>query len=146
MTVAVVPTRALVWLCVAPLALSAFVALEPTLPKSVLLLDGAWFGCALIDLLSCLRRQLEIRRTAPDVLSLKRRNLVRLELSSRAARRLRVEVRDDLFDGAHSADLPASGEISARGQLTLTYHVEPSVRGAYTIGDHHLRYRSLFGL
>src|SRR6187402_1892689 len=100
MTLAVVPTRALVWLCVAPLALSAFVALEPSLLKSVLLLDGALLGAALIDLLFCLRRQLEIRRTAPDVLSLKRRNLVRLELSSRAARRLRVEVQDDLFAGA----------------------------------------------
>jgi uncharacterized protein (DUF58 family) len=146
MTVAVVPTRVLVWLCVAPLVLSAFVALEPSLRKSVLLLDGALLGCALFDLLFCLRGQLEIRRTAPDVLSLKRRNLVRLELSSRAGRRLHVQVQDDLFDGGHSPDLPVSGEIGARGQLTLSYHVEPSVRGAYTLGDHHLRYRSLFGL
>src|SRR6478609_4871559 len=146
MRLLVVPTRAFVWLSVAPLALSVFVALEPSLLKSVLLLDGALFTVALLDLLFCVRRQLEIRRTAPDVLSLKRRNLVRLELSSRAGRRLHIEVRDDLFPGAHSADLPARGEISARGQLTLTYHVEPSARGAYTLGDHHLRYRSLLGL
>src|SRR6478609_1046870 len=69
----VVPTRALVWLSVAPLALSVFVALEPSLLKNVLLLDGALLLCAVLDLLFCLRRQLEIRRTAPDVLSLKRR-------------------------------------------------------------------------
>jgi uncharacterized protein (DUF58 family) len=142
----VVPTRALVWLSVAPLALSVFVSLEPSLLKSVLLLDGALLACALLDLTFCLRRQLEIARIAPEVLSLKRRNLVRLELSSRAGRRLKVEVQDDLFDGAYSSDLPAAGEIAARGQLTLTYHVEPSVRGAYALGDHHLRYRSLLGL
>src|SRR3954468_23542264 len=128
MTPIVVPTRVLVWLSVAPLTLSVFVALEPSLLKSVLLLDGALLACALLDLLFCLRRQLEIHRSAPDVLSLKRRNLVRLELSSRAGRRLRVEVQDDLFDGGYSPDLPVSGEISARGQLTLTYHVEPSAR------------------
>jgi uncharacterized protein (DUF58 family) len=133
-------------LSVAPLALSAFVALEPSLLRSVLLLDGALLACALLDLLSCWRRQLEIQRIAPDVLSLKRRNLVRLELSSRAGRRLRVEVNDDLFEGAESPDLPASGELGPRGQLSLSYHVEPSVRGAYALGDHHLRYRSLFGL
>jgi uncharacterized protein (DUF58 family) len=79
-------------------------------------------------------------------LSLKRRNAVRLELESRSARSLHVEVMDDLFDGARASDLPAVGEIPARGQLTLTYHIEPSVRGAYTLGDHHLRYRSPLGL
>ncbi len=146
MTVAVVPTRALVWLCVAPLAVSAFTALEPSLLKSVLLLDAALVGCALLDVLFCLKRQLEVRRIAPDVLSLKRRNAVRLELSSRAARKLHVEVKDDLFPGAQATDLPARGEISARGQLSLTYHIEPSARGAYVLGDHHVRYRSPLGL
>ncbi len=146
MNVAVVPTRALVWLCVAPLALSAFTALEPALVKSVLMLDGALFVGAAIDLLFCLRRQLEVRRVAPDVLSLKRRNAVHLELSSRASRRLHISVRDDLFDGARATDLPAHGEIPARGQLTLTYHIEPAERGAYALGDHHVRYRSPFGL
>src|SRR5689334_21838658 len=69
MRLIVVPTRALVWLSVAPLALSVFVALEPSLLRSVLLLDGALLGITSFDLLFCLRRQLEIRRTAPDVLS-----------------------------------------------------------------------------
>jgi uncharacterized protein (DUF58 family) len=146
MNVAVVPTRALVWLCVAPLLLSGFTALEPSLVKSVLLLDGALLVCAAFDLVFCLRRQLEVRRIAPEVLSLKRRNAVRLELSSRAGRRLQIEVRDDLFEGAQASDLPARGEIPARGQLTLTYHIEPSERGAYLLGDHHVRYRSLLGL
>ena len=49
----VVPTRTLVWASVAPLALSAFVALEPSLLRSVLLLDGAVLAFALLDLLSC---------------------------------------------------------------------------------------------
>jgi uncharacterized protein (DUF58 family) len=87
MSLAVVPTRAFVWLSVVPLVLGALAALQPSLVKSVALLDGA------------------------------------------VAR-----------------DLPAAGEIPARGQLTLTYHVEPSVRGAYTLGAHHLRYRSPLGL
>ena len=146
MNVAVVPTRALVWLGVVPLALSAFTALEPALVKSVLLLDAALLACALFDVLFCLKKQVDVRRVAPDVLSLKRRNAVRLELSSRAARRLHLEVTDDLFEGGRATDLPAKGQIEARGQLTLTYHVEPSARGAYVLGDHHLRYRSPFGL
>jgi uncharacterized protein (DUF58 family) len=146
MSLAVVPTRAFVWLSVVPLVLGALAALQPSLVKSVALLDGALVACAALDALFCLRKQLEVRRVAPDVLSLKRRNAVRLELDSKATRRLHVQVLDDLFDGAVARDLPAAGEIPARGQLTLTYHVEPSVRGAYTLGAHHLRYRSPLGL
>jgi uncharacterized protein (DUF58 family) len=146
MNIAVVPTRTFVWLSVVPLALGALAALMPSLVKSVVLVDGALLAAALFDALFCLRKQLEIRRSAPDVFSLKRRNAVRLELDSKSSRRLQIEVLDDLFDGARARDLPVVGHIAARGQLTLTYHVEPSVRGAYTLGDHHLRYRSPLGL
>jgi uncharacterized protein (DUF58 family) len=146
MAVTLVPTRALVWFSVVPLALSVFTVLQPSFLKAIALLDGALLACAALDASFCLGRRLDIRRFAPDVLSLKRRNAVRLELSSRSSRRLQLEVLDDLFDGARATDLPARGEIAARGQLTLTYHVEPSARGAYTLGDHHLRYRSPLGL
>ena len=146
MSASVVPTRALVWLCVLPLAVSAFTALEPSLIKSVLLLDGALLACAAADLLFCLRGQVAVQRLAPDVMSLKRRNAVRLEFNSRVGRELQLEAKDDLFEGASAADLPVRGAIPARGQLTLTYHVEPSARGAFQLGDHHLRYRSPFGL
>jgi len=146
MNIAIVPTRTLVWLCVVPLALSAFTALLPGLVKSVLLVDGAVVLGAALDALFCIRRQLEVRRTAPDVMSLKRRNAVRLELSSRAKRPLTIELVDDLFDGAEARDLPIVTQIPANGQLTLSYHVEPAARGAYALGDHHLRYRSPLGL
>jgi len=146
MGIALVPTRALVWLSVIPLTLSVFTVFQPALLKGIALLDGALVACALLDAACCLGRKLSVRRIAPDVLSLKRRNAVRLELSSRSARRLELEVLDDLFDGARASDLPARGQIAARGELALTYHVEPSARGAYALGDHHVRYRSPLGL
>jgi uncharacterized protein (DUF58 family) len=114
--------------------------------RGIALLDAALIACAVLDAALCVGQKITILRSAPDVLSLKRRNAVRLELSSRAARPLKLEVLDDLFDGARATDLPARGVIPGRGQLTLTYHVEPSARGAYTLGDHHLRYRSPLGL
>lgn len=146
MNVPLVPTRALVWLAVVPLALSVCTAFEPSLVNSVLLLDAGLLLFALFDAAFCVRAQLEVHRFAPDVMSLKRRNAVRLDLSSRASRRLQVVVQQDLFAGATATDLPGSGEIPARGQLTLTYHVEPAARGAFVLGAHTLRYRSPLGL
>lgn len=146
MNVPVVPTRSLVWLSVVPLAFSVATAFEPALVRTVYLVDGALLLLALLDLAFCIRVQLAVERVAPDVMSLKRRNVVRLDLSSRAGRRLRVAVQQDLFAGATASDLPARGEIPARGQLTLTYHVEPAARGAYELGNHTLRYSSPLGL
>jgi uncharacterized protein (DUF58 family) len=71
---------------------------------------------------------------------------VTLELRSVARRRLLVAVRDDLFDAAEAPALPLTAELPPRGRAELRYHVQPSRRGAFALGDHHVRYASPLGL
>src|SRR5262249_17791968 len=53
---------------------------------------------------------------------------------------------DDLFDGGTSLDLPITVDVAAGESVSVTYHVEPALRGAHALGDQHVRYRSLLGL
>jgi uncharacterized protein (DUF58 family) len=71
---------------------------------------------------------------------------VTLQLRSTARRKLDVQVRDDLFDGAECDDFPLETRLGARGRATVQYDVRPTQRGAHHLGDHWVRYRSPLGL
>lgn len=139
------PSRLLLGLLVVPLTLSLISVLRPELLRFALLADGVIGGFALLDLLLSRRARLTVEREAPDVMSLKRKNRVRLRLRSQSSRRLDVTVMDGLFEGATADDLPCRGSLPARGSLELAYHVEPSTRGAFSLGDHFVRFGSLLG-
>src|SRR5882724_863413 len=141
-----IPSRALVLLSAAPLVASLLALFDPALLRSALFLDLGLVALAAIDALLALRLKVSVQRTAPDVMSLSRRNRVSLRLRSETRGALLVSLVDDLFEGAEAHDLPVKVALKGRSTTVVEYHVEPSLRGAHALGDHHLRMPSTFGL
>ena len=140
------PSRAFVLLALAPLVLSLGLLLDKTLLWPMIATDAGIVLAALVDALLAWRPEIAISRRVNQVLSIGRQNPVTLEVRSRTWRDLTVEIKDDLFDTAESDALPLTVEMPARAQKAVKYHVTPSRRGAFVMGDHHLRYRSPLGL
>lgn len=142
-----IPSRTSVLLAIVPLLLGAVTVFDASLVWPMLATDLA-IGLAMgTDALLARRRLVTVTRsTGTGVFSVGRPNVVRLELRSLSARPLRVQVKDDLFRHAQSSELPVAGDLPPRGRVTLEYRVTPTRRGAYRLGDHHVRYRSPLGL
>jgi uncharacterized protein (DUF58 family) len=142
-----IPSPALLLFSAAPLVASLLALFNPTLVRAALYLDAGLVGLALLDGLLSLGLKVSVQRFAPDVMSLSRRNRVTLRLRSERRGRLSVSLTDDLFEGAVAPDLPLTVKLKGRGVAgVVDYHVEPSLRGAHALGDHHLRMPSVLGL
>jgi uncharacterized protein (DUF58 family) len=136
-----------VLLAAAPLVTSLLALFNPGLVRAALVIDAALCAVAVIDGLLAMRLAVSVQRSAPDVMSLSRRNKVTLRLRCESRGALRVAVVDDLFEGAEARDLPVTLRLKGRGATAVVdYHVEPSLRGAHALGDHHLRMPSPFGV
>ena len=141
-----VPSRRLVLLFLIPLVVGLAAVFSKELVPAMIVVDAVIVVAAAFDAWLARSRLIAVRREAPDVFSLGRKNPVRLSLRSRATRRLDVLVRDDVFVSAETTDLPLRVELDARGITTETYHVEPKRRGAFELGAHTVRYPSPLGL
>lgn len=142
-----IPSGRLVGLTALPVAFAIGVAFEPSLLWPLAALDGAIIVAAIVDLLWARSIRVTVEgRVAPDVMSIGRANVVRVQLRSRSRRGLRVTLLDDLFPHARSGDLPMEVELGARERTEVSYRVVPTRRGAYELGDHWLRYASPLGL
>ena len=142
-----IPSRTLVLLLLAPLALGLAVVADTSLVWPMLAVDGAIALGAVIDAVWARKALVVVERSVePGVFSLGRPNVVRLSFRSRANRALQIEVRDDLFDHAEADGFPLLVDLPPRGRATATYRVTPGRRGRYTLGDHWVRYRSPLGL
>jgi uncharacterized protein (DUF58 family) len=141
-----VPSTRFVLLAIAPLLLGAVTALEPSVLLPMLLAD---LGLALLvagDVWLGRRVLVRVEREPPRIFSVGRLNLVRLHLHSSARRALRVQVNDDAADGLAIEGLPKTVPLAAGAHALVTYHVRPSRRGMYALGDHHLRWPTPLGL
>jgi uncharacterized protein (DUF58 family) len=135
-----------VLLALAPLALGIGMAFDASLLAPMLAADGALVLLAVIDGLLAGGRAVAVTREAPAVLSVGRANPIRLQLRSRARRRLAVTITDDRPPNVTVDNLPARATLDARGRASLVYHLHPSRRGAVELGGHTVRYPSPLGL
>jgi uncharacterized protein (DUF58 family) len=135
-----VPSARLALLAVVPLLFGVVTAVEPALVWPMLFADlalvllaatDAWLGRAVL---------VQVKREPPRIFSVGRANLVRLHVTSTAKRPLLVHVNDDLAAALVSEDLPTTARVPATGHTLVSYHVRPSRRGLYELGDHHLRW------
>jgi uncharacterized protein (DUF58 family) len=141
-----IPSARLVLLAIAPVLFALASVADATLLWPMLAVDGAIVIAAVVDLLLGLGHTVTARRGQVAVLSIGRENPISVEVASRARRRLKVRLNDDLPVELVAADLPAEAELAPRGRATITYHVRPSRRGAFQLGDHHLRHLTPLGL
>ncbi len=141
-----VPSTRLVLLAVVPLVLGAASAIESTLVWPMLIADLAVVLLAAVDAWLGRRVVVRIEREPPRIFSVGRANLVRLHLTSSAPRALDVQVTDDCAAGLAVEGLPTTLRLPPSGHLPLSYHVKPTRRGLYELGDHHLRWSTPLGL
>lgn len=139
---ALVPSPVLVALMVVPFGLAIATLVDPTLLWVMFAADGGIVLVAAVDAALARTPLVKVRREAPRVFSIGRRNIVTLRIASVAARGLRVRVNDDVFESAIAEDLPGRVDLPARGRTRLRYAVIPSERGEHELGDHWVRYRS----
>lgn len=141
-----IPSRALVLLALFPLGLALGTLADRSLLLPMLACDLAIALFAGLDALLARRPLVTVTRRVPSVLSIGRPTAVTLEVRSSARRKLTIDLADDLWDTAEAADLPARITLAARGKDVARYRVTPKKRGAYAIGDTHVRYLSPLGL
>jgi len=141
-----IPSRLLVLFAVGPLALAVATLVDHDLIGPMLMVDAGIVLVAAIDALLARKAAVSVTRRAPRVFSVGKPNVVHLELKSSARRRLAVQVKDDLFENATADGLPGEVSLPKRGRAELKYRVIPARRGAYTLGDHFVRYGSPLGL
>ncbi len=141
-----VPSSRLALFAAVPFLFGAVTALEPGLVWPMLVADlalvvlaggDAWLGRRVIA---------RVVREPPRIFSVGRANLVRLHVTTTAKRPIMVEVTDDVGAGLAVEGLPVTVAVPATGHAPVTYHVRPSRRGLYELGDHHLRWSTPLGL
>jgi uncharacterized protein (DUF58 family) len=141
-----VPSMRFVLLMAVPLLLGAVTALEPNFVWPMLLADLGILALAVVDGWLGRRVLVRIEREPPHIFSVGRLNLVRMHLTSSAQKPMAVQVNDDGADGLAMEGLPKTVQVPATGHVLVTYHVRPSRRGLYELGDHHLRWATPLGL
>ncbi|HWZ93032.1 MAG TPA: DUF58 domain-containing protein, partial [Polyangiaceae bacterium] len=142
----IVPSRSLLWLASVPLLATVLALLDGRFQQLAFAVDLGIAALAALDALLARSGRIHVVRRAPDVMSLQRRNEVELTVRSSARRKLIVTIQDDLFDGAVASDLPLTLELGPFASRQARYYVEPSQRGAFALGDHHVRHPSPLGL
>jgi uncharacterized protein (DUF58 family) len=141
-----IPSLRLVVFAAIPILFTFLGLIVPGVMWTVLFADGLLALVVAVDAFLAVRPLVVVERRAPAVFSVGRANVVTLEVSSLSRRRLRVQVKDDLFFGAEGSDLPVEMDLGPRKRAVGTYRVCPTRRGAYELGDHFVRYSSPLGL
>ncbi len=142
----IIPRLPLVVLFALPLTLAAAAIVDPQWLEAMWLTNGAIALVALLDVVASFRLSIDVERTVPDVMSLGRKNSVRLRLRTRTGRTLHVIFNDQVFDQCTTEGLPLAGKLKPEAAWEASYAVIPARRGAYELGAHTLRVRSVFGL
>jgi uncharacterized protein (DUF58 family) len=141
-----IPTSRLVLLALVPVLLGSVTALEPSLLWAMLLTDVAALLLVAVDAWLGRRVLVRVEREPPRIFSVGRANLVRLHVRATARLPLRVLVTDDGAPELVVEGLPTQVVVPETGHAQVTYHVRPSRRGLYELGDHHARWTTPLGL
>jgi uncharacterized protein (DUF58 family) len=126
---------------------SLAVIVFPAARLPLLAFDLLLAGAALLDwLLTPGPAVLDVRRQAPERLSVLSDQAVQLVVRNRFPVGLRVRLRDGVPSSLRAAVPEIGGLVPAKGEARLEYRVKPLTRGRFRWGPIHLRYDSLLGL
>jgi uncharacterized protein (DUF58 family) len=142
----IVPTKRFVVLAFAAALLATAAGYVPEMERAVYGLDGLVVLLAMVDALTVRKRRLEATRSAPQIFSLGRANVVTIEVHNKTARTIRGQLMDDPTLHAEVKGLPADLVLGPHESRTIKYELLPNRRGARTFGAISVRYRSPLGL
>ena len=141
-----VPQKKLAILAFGAALLAAFAGLLPALRVPLFALDALLVVATIVDAATMGGRRLHLEREVANILSVGRKNPVKLVLHNRSDRTLRGVVSDDPLDDAQTFGLPAGFLLPPRASIAITYEVTPTRRGPRQFGGIAARYDSLLGL
>jgi len=143
-----VPTRRLVTLASLPLVMALAMGVWPgaKLGAAVVIIDLLLLAVALTDAVRGRHLLISVAREAPPIFSLGRHNDVRLRVSSRAGRPLRVQVLDDHDEGLGPRSAQLEMALPPHGREDARYGLRPVRRGLHNLGAHHVRHPTPWGL
>lgn len=141
-----IPSRLAVYAFVLPALLSVVTIWELRYLVFVGALDLLIVLAALIDWFSSRSDTVSIRRETRSILSIGQPNPVRLHVSSRTDRLLRVSLRDDLPRGFECPEYPVELVLLPGVTEECVVHWTPARRGEFQLGDHFIRFPSKWGL
>ncbi|HEX6275071.1 MAG TPA: DUF58 domain-containing protein [Polyangiaceae bacterium] len=141
-----IPSRWLVLLLALPALAALGLFAAPELVRPLVAFDVTIAALCALDAALSRRVIVTAERECPAVLAVGRSHRVRAIVRSRTSRRLAVELADDGFEGAMIEGLPASVELEPFGSAVVEYHVRPTGRGAFELGDLFVRYPSILAL
>lgn len=140
------PSRWLVLLLAIPALAALGLFAAPELLWPLVGFDAAIAAVSLLDAAISRRVVITAERECPAVLAVGRAHRVRVVVRSRTSRRLHFQINDDGFEGAMIEGLPARGELEPFGSVVVEYHVRPTGRGAFELGDLFVRYQSILAM
>ena len=140
------PSRWLVLLLAVPALAALGLFAAPELLRPLIAFDVVIAALCVLDATLSRRVVVAAERECPAVLAVGRPHRVRVILRSRTSRRLAFELADDGFEGMVIEGLPASGVLEPYDSVTVEYHVRPTVRGSFELGDLFVRYPSMLAL
>jgi uncharacterized protein (DUF58 family) len=140
-----VPARRLVLLSALLLTLAVAALADARLHAPLYALDALVALMALVDALLGRGLVVSAERRVPGTLSIGRPNVIEVELRSSSRRHLVVQLVDDAWSTART-DLPLTATLKPRGGVLVRYRLIPQERGAFVLGDHHLRWPTPLGL
>lgn len=142
-----IPSRLLIWLCVALVIPLMLGGMNRSLGDAALLLNLTVVIVAGVDLLiSPAPRQIAIHRDVSEVLSVGMSNPAGLELRNRSNAPLTVSIHDDVGDMCDVEDLPQTITLPPGETETVRYHIRPRRRGASSLLSVNLRFPTLLKL
>jgi len=144
--VSFLPTRRLVWLAWAAVAIAVVAGYVHSVRAPLFALDSFFALAAAADLVLVRTRRFEIERQAASIFSVGRANPVSIQLRNRSNRTIRGTVTDDPLESVVTSGLPAPFELAPHAACLVRYEVTPTRRGPRFLGGVTVRYDAPLGL
>lgn len=141
-----IPQKKLVLLAFFAALIAAFAGIIPALRLPLFALDALLVVATIADALFVMGRRTHLEREVAGILSVGRKNPVKILVHNRSNRTLRGVVSDDPLDDAVVDGLPAGFVLAPRASIAITYEVTPTRRGPRKFGGLTVRYDSILGL
>lgn len=141
-----IPSRLALYAFVLPAFLSVSTIWEPRYLLFVCTIDLLLVLAALVDWFSSRSESISVRRETRSILSIGQPNPVRLLVSGRTDRVLRVSLQEDIPREFECPDYPVELVLLPGVTEERVVHWIPARRGEYVLGDHFVRFPSRWGL
>ena len=125
----VVPTQRLVVLAFVATGVAVLAGFVPAFQVPLLVLDFVILVATIADVITSLGHRLQVERSASEIFSIGRPNVVTLTIRNRSPRSIDATISDDPLGDALAEGLPAATPIAPHATILVRYEITPTQRG-----------------